>query len=117
MATAPRPREAPGTPGAAATSMRKLEGEAEMGMGGPAAEKEVNEEHSVVMCAKKSRSIYYGEHGEVGFVGEGEQSAFTTFTTSASFQGDFNSFKTGMQHKHLLRERGGRAVCQKWGRR
>ena len=46
----------------------------------------------------------YGEHGVVGCVVEGGESALTTVKTSTSF-------KTGVKHKELLRERGGRAVC------
>ena len=57
---------------------------------------------------KKSRSMYYGEHGVVGFVVEGGESA--SFKTSTTFKRDFKPTK----HKQWLRERGGRAVCQRW---
>ena len=45
--------------------------------------------------------MYYGEHGVVGFVGEGGD----------RLQG------RNVKHTHLLREGGGRAVCQRWGGR
>ena len=41
-----------------------------------------------------------GEHGVVDFVDEGGESACTTSKT-------FASFKTGVKHKQLLRDRGG----------
>ena len=46
--------------------------------------------------------------GVVGFVGEEAESACTTFKT-------FTSFKTSVQHTQSSWERGGRAVCQRWG--
>jgi len=45
-----------------------------------------------------------GQRGVVGFVGEGGESAFSTFKTLTV------RFKTGVKHKQLLRERGGRAM-------
>ena len=56
----------------------------------------------------KSRSMYYGKHSVAESVGEGGESAFTTFKTSITFE-------KGVQNKQLLRGRGGRAVCQGWG--
>ena len=47
--------------------------------------------------------MYYGEHGVVGFVGDGGESACTTSKTSTSFKRVFKTFK----RKELLRERGG----------
>ena len=48
-------------------------------------------------------SMYYGEHGVVGFVGEGGESARSTIKTS--FTRAFTSFRTGVKHTHSLRER------------
>ena len=55
--------------------------------------------------------MYYAEHGVGGFVVEGGESAVTTFKTSTTFKRVFKPTK----HKQWLRERGGRAVCQRWG--
>ena len=56
---------------------------------------------------RKNLPMYYGEHGAVWFVGEGGESA----KTSTTFKRVFKTFK----HKQLLRDWGGRAVCQRWG--
>jgi len=58
-----------------------------------------------MMCTCTAPVCHWCGAGVVGFVGEGGESAFTTVMTFTV------RFKTGVKHKQLLRERGGRSMC------